>query len=1103
MLRTDAPTTVSQAITTSSNNGSAFGIMVSRLQLNKTVDGRIHSGDSFDVSVTTPEGGQLATDSTGTGNSASTGPVLVLPRNDGRGFTLGEAATQGSSTDLAQYDQSWTCTRNGSPDPDLSATGVSSQAVTPAVGDFIDCTITNTAPPALSCTPGTIYAIGGNGTLVAIPTDSIDSGNATSTRIGTMKPATNDLAITPTGSAAYAFAAASDEVVKYGSGGAVQTFDDPAVGDGSQAFGGVDPVNGIYYFGGNNPDGTITIFGWNTKTDTPVGDGGAVATISLPAGQTSTTGDLAFDALGNLYFTAADGLYRVNGPLPSTSDNTAVRSTRLATLPTPDADSYGAIAFASNGYLYIGSGGGSSNHWLKVNPNTGDTVATSVAGAASAVDFASCQYPSTLQAEKNVVGRQSAGDQFTLSITGSGVTAGNTATTDGSANGVQPQIAGPVLAVGGSTYHVAETAAGTSVLDQYTTSYSCVDTLNDDAAITSGTGVSFDLTMADNAETEGIVCTFTNKPIAAGFSVIKTASESVARPGDTVTYKITVANTGPVPYTADKPASFTDDLSKVLDDAVYDGDAKASAGKVTYVAPTLSWTGALAPHGQDGDTATITYTVKVNSPDTGDGMLTNAASPPADSGGSCLPDGSAPPCPPVDVPVQSYLVSKHAEPTQAMPGDKVSYTITVKNTGRVAYTADDPASFTDDLTKVLDDARYNGDAKATAGPKPVYKAPTLSWAGPLKIGQTVKITYTVTVDKPDAGDGQLVNAASPPADNGGACSPDGATPPCPPTIVPVMSYSVTKQASESVASPGDKITYTIKVTNTGRNPYTASDPASFTDDLTKVLDDATYNRDAKASAGPTPSYSAPTLSWSGPLGVGQTTMITYTVTVKAPDTADHLLVNAASPTGTGGTCLDGSAAPCPPVKVPVRDLHVIKKADKTEVAPGDTVTYTITLSNTGKADFTADAPASFTDDMSGVLDDASYNGDATATAGTVSYASPKLSWKGALAVGKSVTVTYTMTVNNPDRGDGKLHNVVTTPHDPSGATIGNCPPDSTDPSCHSDLRIDGVGLSGTGGPGGLASTGSDVARWQLAMAVALVGAGAVLTLTALRRRRHS
>ena len=60
-------------------------------------------------------------------------------------------------------------------------------------------------------------------------------------------------------------------------------------------------------------------------------------------------------------------------------------------------------------------------------------------------------------------------------------------------------------------------------------------------------------------------------------------------------YTITIANSGASPYLG---ASFTDPLGGVLDDAVYNGDASATAGPASYAALTLSWTGNLPAAGR-------------------------------------------------------------------------------------------------------------------------------------------------------------------------------------------------------------------------------------------------------------------------------------------------------------------------------------------------------------------------------------------------------------------------------------------------------------------------------------------------------------------------
>ena len=61
-----------------------------------------------------------------------------------------------------------------------------------------------------------------------------------------------------------------------------------------------------------------------------------------------------------------------------------------------------------------------------------------------------------------------------------------------------------------------------------------------------------------------------------------------------------------------------------------------------------------------------------------------------------------------------------------------------------------------------------------------------------------------------------------------------------------MAGAATTSGSNAVATPGGTVSYTITVTNTGQVPYTG---ASFTDPLAGVLDDATYNNNAAATAG--------------------------------------------------------------------------------------------------------------------------------------------------------------------------------------------------------------------------------------------------------------
>ena len=224
--------------------------------------------------------------------------------------------------------------------------------------------------------------------------------------------------------------------------------------------------------------------------------------------------------------------------------------------------------------------------------------------------------------------------------------------------------------------------------------------------------------------------------------------------------------------------------------------------------------------------------------------------------------------------------------------------------------------------------------------------------------------------------------------------------------------------------------FTATIANTGQTAY---DSVSVTDALAGVLDDATYNNNATASRG-TVVFSSPTLTWTGALPVGATATFTFTVTARNPSTGNKVMTSVVASTAPGSTCPAGSTAPAcsASVTVLIPALNIVKTAGAPTATPGDTVGYTIIVTNAGETSYAA---ASVADSLATLLDEADYNADAVATTGVLGYSGQVLTWTGALAVGASATITYSVTVHEADDiGDKLLSNTAI-----SGSQGSSCP----------------------------------------------------------------
>ncbi len=295
--------------------------------------------------------------------------------------------------------------------------------------------------------------------------------------------------------------------------------------------------------------------------------------------------------------------------------------------------------------------------------------------------------------------------------------------------------------------------------------------------------------------------------------------------------------------------------------------------------------------------------------------------------------------------VQSYVVSLTASTGVALPGGKVTYTVTVKNTGSVDYSATDLVSVTDSLAGIVDDATYDNDATSGAS----YDQPVLTWGITLPVNATKSFHYSVTIKAPGSGDGHLADSLT--TSLGGNCPAAAA---CLSSVVGLRAYTVAVTADRVGATNGTVVNYVLTVKNAGSVAFTTDTPASFATDLTNVLDDATWTGPVPAGA----QYKAPNLTWSGALAVGTSVTLPYSATVNSPDKGNSIMQSTVvTPAGKGGSCAANAGIATCTVVVLISSLRLnLSASPSTMRDPGDLSSFTFMVTNTGQYSVSRGAP---------------------------------------------------------------------------------------------------------------------------------------------------
>ena len=542
----------------------------------------------------------------------------------------------------------------------------------------------------------------------------------------------------------------------------------------------------------------------------------------------------------------------------------------------------GATYADAAGYLYASDNGSGEIHRIDVATSTATLLGIGPkSGGNDGARCATAPIP-TITLHKQVTGRIQPADQFTVSLldsTGKTLTSATTVGGDTSASTTNWPV------TEGETYTITDamTAASPDPIGQYTATLVCTDTTTGATVTTPGTAPTWTLTVDT---LDAYDCVVTNAS-GTSLAVSKVSSPDPYVPGAPLTYTVTVTNGGP---SAAVGAHVSDPLPAALAGAGFTWTCAPSAGSACTPSGSgdIDDTVTVAPGGQ------IVYTVTGTVPAGVQGGLSNTATvtpPPGATDPGCTPSCSST----VDTsgsPHTALSVIKSADPDPYVAGAPLTYTITVSNAGPSSAFG---VHVVDPLPVALSGFTWTCSGTVGSG---CGASGTGDIDDMANIGPAGQVIYTVTGIAPAGPAVALSNTATvtPPP---GAADP-GCTPECSSTVdIAGLSFSAAKTASVTHTKAGGTVTYTVVLTNTGTADYTVAVPASFTDDLSDVLDDATYNGDATGGA----TVAGATLSWTGALAVGTPVTITYSVTVNRPDTGDGHLANVlTTPAGSGGSC---------------------------------------------------------------------------------------------------------------------------------------------------------------------------------------------------------
>ena len=262
----------------------------------------------------------------------------------------------------------------------------------------------------------------------------------------------------------------------------------------------------------------------------------------------------------------------------------------------------------------------------------------------------------------------------------------------------------------------------------------------------------------------------------------------------------------------------------------------------------------------------------------------------------------------------------------------------------------------------------------------------------------------------------------------------------PPTN-PVLGVIKTEDDADNIVTPGQSITYTVRITNTGGSTGTTS----FIDTIPSGMgtpSNLTYTNCGSASS----NYSAPNLTISSlTVTTSNSCIVTYTVAVNTPLNEGMTLTNSVdvaaaneggnNPAAVSSSTLTVNATP---------DLSTSTKSvtdnNGGTVKPGDTLTYMITLKNSGDGQASnvsvADTIDSDTHSLSNVTQANCGSSSNSSTGSQLNLTNISVS------VGTHCIITFDVVVKSPLNENTAITNMATISASSEGG-LGAAPSSST------------------------------------------------------------